>query len=100
MSVKEAKPVLGGTRIRQRKRSINVPLDHSTFAEEVVAIFQDAATEEADVETNLVRFLRASAACPENFRRRVSCPVAPSASSPSLPHIALTRPSARLSSLA
>jgi len=29
---KVEKPSLGGQRIRQRKRSINVPLDHSTFA--------------------------------------------------------------------
>ena len=54
-SAKEQKPQLGGTRLRQRKRNINVPLDHTSFADDVVAIFQDAAVEGADVETNLVR---------------------------------------------
>jgi hypothetical protein len=32
-----------------------VPLDHTSFADDVVAIFQDAAVEGADVESNLVR---------------------------------------------
>ena len=32
-----------------------MPLDYSSFADDVVAIFQDAAVEGADVETNLVR---------------------------------------------
>ena len=81
--------MLGGTRIRQRKRSINVPLDHSTFADEVVAIFQDAATEEADVETNLVR--PRAALSPSPPRRPLA---------PSLPLNALTRPSCGRSSRA
>ncbi len=55
MSTKVEKPSLGGTRIRIRKRNVNVPLDAASFADDVVAIFQDAASEEADVETNLVR---------------------------------------------
>ena len=54
-SQKVEKPQLGGTRIRQRKRNINVPLDAGSFADDIVAIFQDAAVEGADVETNLVR---------------------------------------------
>jgi hypothetical protein len=54
-SAKLEKPSLGGTRFRQRKRNINVPLDHTSFADDVVAIFQDAAVDGADVESNLVR---------------------------------------------
>jgi hypothetical protein len=57
-SQKVEKPTLGGTRFRQRKRNINVPLDHTSFADDVVAIFQDAAVDGADVESNLVRSQR------------------------------------------
>lgn len=42
-----AQPSLGGTRIRQRKRNITVPLDHASFADVVVGVFQDAAAEGA-----------------------------------------------------
>ena len=58
MSTKVEKPTLGGTRIRIRKRNVNVPLDAASFADDVVAIFQDAAVDDADVETNLVRRAR------------------------------------------
>jgi hypothetical protein len=51
-----AKPTLAGVRYKQRTRSINVPLDYTSFADDVVAIFQDAAVEGGDVEANLVRF--------------------------------------------
>ena len=50
-----AKPTLAGVRYKQRTRSINVPLDYSSFADDVVAIFQEAAVEGGDVEANLVR---------------------------------------------
>ena len=71
MSTKVEKPTLGGTRIRIRKRNVNVPLDAASFADDVVAIFQDAAVDDADVETNLVR--RARGQSP-----RASLPAAPS----------------------
>lgn len=54
------KPSLGGTRIRQRKRNINVPLDHASFADVVVAIFQDAAVDgDGSVESALLAGVRA-----------------------------------------
>merc|ERR1712216_591102 len=47
MSTKEEKPTLGGVRIRQRKRNINVPLDPASFAEGLLDIFS-SAKDEAD----------------------------------------------------
>ncbi len=46
-STKEEKPTLGGVRIRQRKRNINVPLDPESFAKSLLEIFS-AAKDEAD----------------------------------------------------
>ena len=42
MSTKEEKPTLGGVRIRQRKRNINVPLDPVSFADAILDICKDA----------------------------------------------------------
>jgi hypothetical protein len=71
-SQKVEKPTLGGTRFRQRKRNINVPLDHTSFADDVVAIFQDAAVDGADVESNLVRCGGLRAAWRSSFAKTLS----------------------------
>jgi len=54
MSTKEEKPSLGGVRIRQRKRNINVPLDPASFAESLLEIFTGAKEEaEGNVDSAL-----------------------------------------------
>uniref|UniRef100_A0A7S2Z565 W2 domain-containing protein n=1 Tax=Chloropicon laureae TaxID=464258 RepID=A0A7S2Z565_9CHLO len=54
MSTKEEKPTLGGVRIRQRKRNINVPLDPESFAKSLLEIFSTAKDEaEGDVDKSL-----------------------------------------------
>jgi hypothetical protein len=54
MSTKEEKPSLGGVRIRQRKRNINVPLDPASFAESLLEIFAAGKEEaEGDVDGSL-----------------------------------------------
>lgn len=53
MSAKEAKPTLGGARIKTRKRNIAVPLDPASFADAVIQIFSDASEEGASLEQNL-----------------------------------------------
>mmetsp|Transcript_181 Transcript_181/g.463 ORF Transcript_181/g.463 Transcript_181/m.463 type:complete len:420 (+) Transcript_181:190-1449(+) len=42
MTTKEEKPTLGGVTIKTRKRNIAVPLDPASFANAVIAIFEDA----------------------------------------------------------
>lgn len=54
MSTKEEKPSLGGVRIRQRKRNINVPLDPASFAESLLEIFASSKEEaEGNVDASL-----------------------------------------------
>mmetsp|Transcript_4435 Transcript_4435/g.10718 ORF Transcript_4435/g.10718 Transcript_4435/m.10718 type:complete len:422 (-) Transcript_4435:199-1464(-) len=45
MTTKEEKPTLGGVTIKTRKRNIAVPLDPASFANAVVAIFDDTEGE-------------------------------------------------------
>ena len=45
MSTKEEKLTLGGARIRTRKRNITVPLDPTSFADTVIAIYHNAYEE-------------------------------------------------------
>merc|ERR1711976_716988 len=45
MTTKEEKPTLGGVTIKTRKRNIAVPLDPASFANAVIAIFDDAEGE-------------------------------------------------------
>mmetsp|Transcript_28976 Transcript_28976/g.81615 ORF Transcript_28976/g.81615 Transcript_28976/m.81615 type:complete len:421 (-) Transcript_28976:224-1486(-) len=45
MTTKEEKPTLGGVTIKTRKRNIAVPLDPASFANAVIAIFEDAEGE-------------------------------------------------------
>jgi len=47
MTTKEEKPTLGGVTIKTRKRNIAVPLDPGSFANAVIAIFEDAEGETA-----------------------------------------------------
>lgn len=53
MSAKELKPTLGGTRIKTRKRNINVPLDPGSFADAVAQIFVDAKDDPSPLEAGL-----------------------------------------------
>jgi len=47
MTTKEEKPTLGGVTIKTRKRNIAVPLDPASFANAVIAIFEDAEGDNA-----------------------------------------------------
>ena len=58
MSAKEEKPTLGGTRIRTRKRNITVPLDPTSFADTVIAIWKDALEDGFTQQQQLDAFVK------------------------------------------
>mmetsp|Transcript_6052 Transcript_6052/g.6914 ORF Transcript_6052/g.6914 Transcript_6052/m.6914 type:complete len:430 (-) Transcript_6052:239-1528(-) len=68
MSAKEAKPTLGGARLKTRKRNIAVPLDPASFADAVVQIFVDAS-EGQSVEADLEAGVKALEAAELDFSR-------------------------------
>jgi len=58
MTTKEEKPTLGGARIRTRKRNITVPLDPSSFADTVIAIYNDSFEEGYTTQQQLDAFVK------------------------------------------
>ncbi|CAL5222709.1 g5112 [Coccomyxa viridis] len=68
MSTKEEKPTLAGVQIKTRKRNIAVALDPGSFADAVVAIFEDQKDGD-DLETNLLAGVKVLEATALDFSR-------------------------------
>eukprot|EP00899_Mesostigma_viride_P006495 jgi/Mesvir1/15847/Mv03395-RA.1 len=58
MSSKEAKPTLGGARIKTRKRNIAVPLDPESFTDTIHQIWNNAEGEGNDTQKKLEGFVK------------------------------------------